>query len=117
MAIRGKSASMRPGSTPDARESQMISLAVDCAEKQMRDGTASATVIVHYLKLATQRERLECQILKQQEALIAAKTKNLESVEETKKLLDAAMRAFTTYSGTEDSDGDNSDEIDDPDIF
>ena len=50
---------MRPALTPEARENQMIALAVDCAEQQLRDGTASSQVIVHYLKLGSSKERLE----------------------------------------------------------
>ena len=32
---------MRPALTPEARENQLISLAVDLAEKQLQEGTAS----------------------------------------------------------------------------
>lgn len=42
-----------PATTPEARENQLIALAVDLAEKQMREGTASAQVITHYLKLGS----------------------------------------------------------------
>ena len=35
----------------DAREQRMIKYATDLAEKQLREGTASAQVITHYLKL------------------------------------------------------------------
>ena len=118
MPKAGNTRYMRPGSTPEARESQMIALAVDCAERQMREGTASATVICHYLKLGTERERLEREQLRNQNKLIEAKTKNLQSIEETRQLLDQAMRAFTTYKGTEDdSDAFDPDEEQDPDIF
>ena len=44
---------MRPALTPEAKENQMISLAMHCAEKQMREGTASSQVITHFLKLGT----------------------------------------------------------------
>ena len=40
----------RPALTPEARENQLISLAIDLAEQQLRDGTASSQVITHYLK-------------------------------------------------------------------
>ena len=48
-----------PATTPEARENQMVSLAIDLAEKQLAEGTASSQVITHYLKLATSREQLE----------------------------------------------------------
>ena len=50
---------LKPALSPEARENQMISLAVDLAEKQLIEGTASAQVITHYLKLATMKEQLE----------------------------------------------------------
>ena len=49
----------RPATTPEAREQQMVSLAIDVAEKQLRDGTASAQVISHYLKIGSTREHVE----------------------------------------------------------
>ena len=64
----------RPALTPEARENQMISLAVDLAEKQLREGTASSQVITHYLKLSTSKERLERDILEKQKELSTAKT-------------------------------------------
>ena len=39
--------STRPSIDPEARENQLIALAVDCAEKQLLDGTASAQVIAY----------------------------------------------------------------------
>lgn len=59
--------------TPEARENQMIALAVDLAEKQLTEGTASAQVITHYLKLATTREKIEKEILEKQKDLITAR--------------------------------------------
>lgn len=44
----GPSRSRRPALTPDARENQMISLAVDLAERQLEEGTASSQVITHF---------------------------------------------------------------------
>ena len=68
----------RPAMSPEARENQLRSLAVDCAERQMREGTASAAVIVHYLKLGTEKERLEREKLKAENQLLQAKTKAIE---------------------------------------
>ena len=70
---------IRPALTPEARENQMISLAVDLAEKQLLEGTASSQVITHDLKLGTTKEKLEREILEKQKALIEAKTENLQS--------------------------------------
>ena len=43
----------RPALTREARENQLIDLAIDQVEKQLREGTASSQVLVHYLKHAS----------------------------------------------------------------
>lgn len=87
--------SIRPALNPDARDNQLIALSVDLAEKQLREGTASSQVIVHYLKLAANREkmRLENELLK-------AKTQNLKSSEKSEKLYEEALKAFASYAGS-----------------
>ena len=77
----------------------MISLAMQCAEKQLRDGTASSQVITHYLKLGSSKERLEKEILEKQKELIDAKTINIKSNGEAKELYEKALTAFRKYSG------------------
>ena len=77
----------------------MISLAMRCAEKQLRDGTASSQVITHYLKLGSSKERLEKEILEKQKELIDAKTINIKSNGEAKELYEKALTAFRKYSG------------------
>lgn len=90
---------MRPALTPEARENQMISLAVDLAEQQLANGTASSQVITHYLKLGSTKEKLEKEILEKQKDLIEAKTQSLQSSKEIEKLYANAMSAFKSYSG------------------
>jgi predicted unusual protein kinase regulating ubiquinone biosynthesis (AarF/ABC1/UbiB family) len=91
---------MRPAFTPDARENQMISLAIDLAEKQLADGTASSQVITHFLKLGSSRERLEQELLVKQKELQEAKTKSLKSSENSEILYKGALRAMRIYSGS-----------------
>lgn len=91
--------SMRPGLTPEARESQMISLATDLAEKQLRDGTASSQVITHYLKLGSTKERIEKEILEKQKMLIEAKTQSLQSAQRMDAMYEKAIKAMREYSG------------------
>ena len=55
----GSARKMRPAITPEARENQMISLAMDCAEQQLLDGTASSQVITHFLKLVLSENDLK----------------------------------------------------------
>lgn len=97
---------MRPALTPEARENQLISLAVDLAEKQLMEGTASSQVITHYLKLGSTKERIEREILEKQKELIEAKTQNLQSAKRVEELYENALSAMRDYSGHGDSDYD-----------
>lgn len=97
---------MRPALTPEARENQLISLAVDLAEQQLRDGTASSQVITHYLKLGSTKERIEKEILEKQKMLIEAKTQSLQSQQRIDALYAEAIKAMRTYSGNGESEDD-----------
>ena len=90
----------RPSLSPEARESQMISLAVDLAEQQLRDGTASSQVITHFLKLGTSRADLEKRKIEAEIEEKKAKVKAIESAEEIKVLYENAIAAMRDYSGT-----------------
>lgn len=95
----GSVSRMRPALTPEARENQMISLAVDLAEQQLRDGTASSQVITHYLKLGSTKERIEKEILEKQKDLITAKTEQLQSQKRVEALYSEALAAMRNYAG------------------
>lgn len=95
---------MRPATTPEARENQMISLAVDLAEQQLRDGTASSQVITHFLKMGSTKEKLEREKLEEENKLLKAKTKAYENADEIKELYSKALKAMRNYSGQGDPD-------------
>jgi hypothetical protein len=88
-----------PATTPEARENQMIALAVDLAEKQLLEGTASSQVISHYLKLGSTKEKLEKEILEKQKELITAKTEAIQSGKRVEELYKNALDAMRSYSG------------------
>lgn len=94
-----RSSKIRPATTPEAREKQLISLAVDLAEKQLIEGTATSQVITHYLKLGSTKERLEKEILKKQKELMEAKTEALKSTKRVEELYANALEAMRNYSG------------------
>ena len=100
----GSTRRSRPALTPEARENQLISLAVNLAEKQLRDGTASSQVITHYLKGGPIKERIEQEILEKQKELIIAKTEQLQSQKRVEELYANALRAMKSYSGGEPDD-------------
>lgn len=87
-----------PATTPEGRELELIALAVDLAEKQLREGTASAQVQVHYLKLATSRNRLEEKRLENENALMKARVSQIESNKASEELFTNAINAMKAYS-------------------
>jgi hypothetical protein len=90
----------RPASTPEGREQQLIKAAVDLAERQLLDGTASSAVITHYLKMASTREAIERDILEKQSKLIEAKAQNLANNKENEQLAKDAINAMKQYASS-----------------
>lgn len=95
----------RPVATsPEARENQLIELATDLAEQQMRDGNASSQVISHYLKLGSTREKLEQERLRNENELLAAKRRDIERGAAIEDLMREAVDAMRSYQGVESDD-------------
>ena len=88
-----------PVDSPEARENELIAAAVNLAEKQLLDGTASPSVITHYLKLASSRERLQKEKLERENAVLKAKAEAYESNKRTEELYSKAIEAMRSYSG------------------
>lgn len=93
---------MRPAETPEARENQMIALAIDLAEQQLRDGTASSQVITHFLKLGSTRDRLEQEKIRRENELLRTKKETLESAQHVEELYANAIEAMRRYTGSVD---------------
>lgn len=87
----------------------MVALAIDLAEKQLRDGTASAQVISHFIKLGSSRERLEQERLTNENVLLAAKTEAMASQARVEEMYSKALTAMRTYAGH--------DPVDEPDDY
>lgn len=94
-----KTRKVRPALTPEARENQLIYLATELAEQQLRDGTASSQVITHYLKLGSSKERLEMEIREKEKELISAKTEAIKDAKKIEELYVNAIAAMRKYSG------------------
>lgn len=90
----------KPAQSPEAREKQLVNLAVSLAEKQLRDGTAAPSIINHYLKIASTREVIEREILERQKVLIEAKAQSISKDGESEKLAKAAIDAMKNYSSS-----------------
>lgn len=91
----------RVATTPGGRENQLISLAVDLAERQLREGTASAQVVSHYLKAGSSREYLEQQRLAMEVELMKAKQEQLSSMARVEDLYEGAITAMRAYQGAQ----------------
>jgi len=94
----------KPAMTPEAREQQLISEAMNAAEERILDGTASSQIICHFLKLGSTKNELELEKLRQENAMIAAKTEALQSAKRIEELYANAMDAFRGYGNYEDPD-------------
>ena len=102
-----KKVARRPAITPEARENQLIALAIDRAEQQLLDGTASSQVITHYLKLGSTKERLEREKLERENELLRAKAESIQSAQRIEELYKNALDAMRSYRGEGDSTNDS----------
>lgn len=94
-----KSNRQRPATTPEGRENQLISRAMDLAERQIVEGTASSQVITHFLKLASTREKLEQERLQRENLLLSAKVEQIASGKRIEELYETALNAMRSYAG------------------
>lgn len=91
-----------PARTLEAREKEVISLAVDLAEKQLREGTAAPSTINHYLKLGSVAHQLELEKLKHENELLQARTENVKSLTRMEELYEEAINALRSYQGSDE---------------
>lgn len=100
-----KERKMRPAITSEARENQLINAAMDLAAKQLMEGTASSQVITHFLKLGTEKEKTERELLMLNKELVKAKTEALQAAKRNEEMFQDAIKAMGIYSGEgEESD-------------
>ena len=89
-------------SSPEEREQRCINYAERMAEEQLANGTASAQVQLHYLKLGSQKAKYETEKIKYETELIKAKTADIEAQKKSDQLFEEAIKAFRGYSGIRD---------------
>lgn len=95
-----------PATTPQARENQLVSLAVELAEKQLRNGNASSQVITHYLKVSSMEHKLQIEKLERENALLTAKVNSIASSEGAEQRYKDAIAAMSQYQGRDQVDED-----------
>lgn len=101
---QGEPRKIRPATNPEAREKQLIALAVDLVEQRLLDGTASSQETTHFLKLGSMKNRLEMEKLQEENRFLQAKTEALQSAKRVEELYSEAISAMRRYSGNGDSD-------------
>lgn len=95
---------IRPALTDEARENQAISLAYDLVIQRLLDGTASSQETTHFLKMGTEKAKLENKLLSAQAEMAIAKKEALDSQRRTEELFADAIKAFRRYSGQGEPD-------------
>lgn len=101
----GNRVARRPALSPEARENQLIAYAENLAEKQLLEGTASPSVISHFLRLGTVKEKLELERLRNENKLLEAKTKSMEASAVNDEKYEEVIRCMRMYQGViEDED-------------
>ena len=96
----------RPALSPEARENQLIALAVDLVEQRLIDGTASSQETTHFLKLGSMKNQLEMEKLREENKLLKAKTESIQSAKRVEELYAEAINAMRRYSGNSNSNAD-----------
>lgn len=100
----GSAKKMRSAILPEARENQLIALAMDLAEQQLKDGTASSQLITEFVKRGSIKYRLENEKLREENNKLRAQTKAVESAEDLKEIYANAISAMRKYSGQGDEE-------------
>lgn len=99
-----------PATSPEARELQMVNLAFDEAERQIMEGKASSQVLTHFLKLGSEREKLEREKLRLEAQHLQIKSEQLAQGARMEELYEKAISAFHEYSGKEPGEEDAEDD-------
>lgn len=92
-----------PAVSAAEKELELVGLATECAEKQLREGTATAQVICHYLKLGSSSEQKKTKLLEKQIEYLEAKISAIQSQQHTEELFTRAIDSMRRYSGSVDA--------------
>lgn len=95
-----------PARSPEEQERRNIQLASVMAERQLSEGTASPSVVVHYLKAGSYSEQLDIEKKKEEIKLLQAKTQSIENAAKIEGMFSDAIEAMKTYSGNNVGDDD-----------
>lgn len=86
-----------PALTPEEWENRLIALSYDAVEQRILNGTATAAEYVHFLKAGSIKQREEMEKLKEENALLRAKTSAIESEKARDVLCREVLAALGNY--------------------
>lgn len=93
-----------PATTVQGRENQLISLAFESVERRILSNTATSQELVHFLKLGTEREKLERIKLENETKLSQARAEQITSGAKMEELVQEALDVFRGYLPSQDDD-------------
>lgn len=96
-----------PARTPEERDKQLAILATEAIEKRIRDGEATAQELVYYAKKGSNRDKIEEEILANQNKLLEAKTSQIEEERKTQELFNKVIEHMKLYSGNMEMEEDD----------
>lgn len=95
----GRKMNRPPARTMEEREQILINYAMDLAEKQLLEGTASSQTINHFLQLGDSTRDLKTERIRQQTALYSTKVDAIKSSQQNEEKAMKAVEAMKRYSG------------------
>ena len=112
MAVKHESRRRPPALSPEAAERRCIESAYELAQRQLDEGTASPSVITHFLKMGTARAQYETEKLAADTELTKAKKVSIQKSDELQALMSEAMSSMQRYRGHRNEDEEDDDDED-----
>lgn len=86
-----------PALTPDEWENRLIAMSFSAVEQRIQNGTATAAEYVHFLKAGSMKQREEMKKLKEENALLRARTSAIEAEKDRAGFYREVIDALSSY--------------------
>lgn len=87
----------KPPLTPEEWENRLIAMSFSAVEERIQNGTATAAEYVHFLKAGSIKQREEMAKLREENALLRAKTSAIESEKDRAAFYGEVLDALRSY--------------------
>lgn len=88
-----------PPRSEEEEEKEACGYAMDLAKQWLKEGTAPAQIVLHFLKIQSQREQAELAKTQKEIELLEVKKKVIISEEEQEKKYQEVIKAISAYNG------------------